>query len=313
MIDMNPVIALIVANIIWGAASPIFKFALVNIPPFTLAFIRFFFAGILFLPFVLFKNYSITKKQLFEICLGAFFAITINISFFFLALPKTDSINAPIIGSSQPIFLFILSVFLLKEKPQRRVFWGILISFIGILVIIISPLFLNHGTTLLQKETAFEGNIFLVIATIGSVLQTVVHKKVLREVNHSVVTCISFLFGAMTFIPLMIPELRTWGFSQLDIRGWTGIIFGVVFSSALAYGLFMYGMSKIEAQEVGIFTYIDPVIAILIAMPLLGEYPTPTFFIGSAFVFLGIVIAERRLHWHPFHKIKIQSANRQTN
>ena len=71
----------------------------------------------------------------------------------------------------------------------------------------------------------------------------------------------------------------------------------------------MYGMSKIETQEVGVFTYIDPVIAVLIAMPLLGEYPTPTFFIGSLFVFLGIFIAERRLHWHPFHRIKHVTQN----
>ncbi|PIX68551.1 hypothetical protein COZ40_02690, partial [Candidatus Roizmanbacteria bacterium CG_4_10_14_3_um_filter_39_13] len=53
---MNPIVALIIANIIWGAACPIFKFALVNIPPFTIAFIRFFFAGIIFLPLVLFQN-----------------------------------------------------------------------------------------------------------------------------------------------------------------------------------------------------------------------------------------------------------------
>lgn len=301
--SINPVVALIIANIIWGAASPIFKFALENIPPFTLAFIRFFFAGLLFLPFVLFKNYYVTKEQLFKICLGAFFSITINISFFFMALPKTDSINAPIIASSQPIFLFLLSVFLLKEKIHRKVLLGIVVSFIGVLVIILSPLFLNHGTTLLQKEVALEGNLFLVIATFGVIIQTLIIKNVLKHVNHVVVSAMSFLFGSYTFIPFMIPELQTWSFSQLNIQGWTGIIFGVFFSSALAYGLYLYGISKLEAQEVGIFAYIDPVIAVLIAIPLLGEYPTPVFFIGTLFVFLGIILAEGRLHWHPIHKL----------
>lgn len=301
---MNPVVALIITNIIWGAAAPLFKFALENIPPFTLAFIRFFFAGILFLPFVLFRNYTLTKKQLFQICLGAFFSITINISFFFLALPKTDSINAPIIASSQPIFLFILSILFLKEKFHKKILWGISVSFIGVLIIILSPLLLNHQTTLLQKETALEGNLFLVIATFGGITQAIIIKKVLKEVNHFVVSCISFLFGAITFVPLMIPELQRWSFSQLNGQGWTGIIFGVFFSSALAYGLFMYGISKLDAQEVGIFSYIDPVIAILIAIPLLGEYPTPIFFIGTLFVFLGIILAEGRLHWHPIHRIK---------
>jgi len=301
---MNPVVALIIANIIWGAASPVFKFALTNIPPFTLAFIRFFFAALIYFPFVLFRGYTITKKQLFAICLGAFFSITINISFFFMGIQKTASINAPIIASSQPIFLFLLAVFFLREKFHKRVIIGIIISFIGVLVITLSPLLFNHGTTMAQKEIALEGNLFLIVATFGAVMQTIIHKKVLKEVNHVVVTSVSFLFGAATFIPFMIPEFNKWSFSQLNSAGWTGIIFGVVFSSAIAYGLFIYGISRIEAQEVGIFTYIDPIIAVILAIPLLHEYPTPLFFIGSLLVFLGILLAERRVHWHPFHKIR---------
>jgi len=301
---MNPILALIITNVIWGAASPLFKLALTNIPPFTLAFIRFFFAALIFLPFAVVLRQKVSRKQLLQICLGAFFGITINISFFFLALPRTNSINAPIIASAQPLFLFILSIIFLKEKPQKKVFFGILVSFIGVLIIIISPLFLIHGTTELQKETAFEGNIFLIIATLGAVLQAIITKKVLKEVNHYVVNYLGFLLGSITFIPLMIPELSHWSFSQLNMNGWIGIIFGVFFSSALAYGLFMYGISKIKAQEVGIFSYIDPVIAVLLAIPLLGEYPTLIFFLGSLFIFVGIVLAEGRLHWHPFHKLR---------
>ena len=101
----------------------------------------------------------------------------------------------------------------------------------------------------------------------------------------------------------MIPELQHWSLSQLNMHGWVGILFGVFLSSALAFGLFMFGISKIRAQEVGIFTYIDPVIAVLLAIPLLGEYPTPIFFIGSLCIFVGIMVAEGRLHWHPLHKI----------
>ncbi len=301
---MNPVVALIVANIIWGAASPIFKFALLNIPPFTLAFIRFFFAALLFLPFAIYNRQNVTPKQFLAICIGSFFGITVNISLFFLALPKTDSINAPIIASASPIFLFIFSIIFLKEKFHPKVFWGIIISFIGVLSIIISPLLLNHGTTMVQKEAALEGNLFLIIATCGSLFQALIIKKVLKKVHHYVANYISFVFGALTFIPFMIPELQRWSFSQLDIHGWLGIIFGVFLSSALAYGLYMYGLSKIEAQEIGIFSYIDPVIAVLLAIPLLGEYPTPIFFIGSLCIFVGIMVAEDRLHWHPLHKIR---------
>ncbi len=301
---MSPVLALIIANIIWGTASPIFKFALLNIPPFTLAFIRFFFAALLILPFAINKRQYVSQRQFLTICLGAFFGITLNIAFFFLALPKTNSINAPMIASSQPIFLFIFSIFFLKEKFHINVLIGILISFIGVLIIIISPLFINQGMTLLQKETALEGNIFLIIATCGSLLQVLIIKKVLREVNYHVVTYISFVVGALTFIPLMLPELQKWSFSQLNVNGWTGVIFGILFSSTLAYGLYMYGFSKTEAQDIGVFSYIDPVAAFIVAIPLLGEYPTSFFFVGSFCIFVGIILAEGRLHWHPLHKIR---------
>lgn len=301
---MNPVLALIIANLIWGAAAPVFKFALQNIPPFTLAFIRFFFAALFFIHIAFRHWQKLNRHQLVEILIGSFFAITINIGFFFLALPKTASINAPIIGSAQPIFLFLLSIFWLKEKPHKKVFLGILMSFIGVLIIILSPVFLDGALSVAAKENAIEGNIFLVIATFGAVMNALIFKKVLKEINFYQITLISFVFGALNFFPLMYGELQQWSFALLDYRGWIGIIFGVVFSSAIAYTLYFYGISKMEAQEVGIFTYIDPVIAVLLAAPLLQEYPTFYFYAGTLLVFLGIIIAEGRVHWHPFHRLK---------
>lgn len=301
---MNPVLALIFTNIIWGAASPIFKLALENIPPFTLAFIRFFFAATIYLLFVIKKWKVLTKEQFLFICLGAFFGVTINIGFYFLGLPKTNSINAPIIASSQPIFLYIISIFYLKEHQHKRVLSGMIVSFIGVLIIIFSPIIMNGSLSMEQKNTELIGNFFLVIATLGAIGQAITHKKVLKEVEALQVTFISFVFGALSFFPFAAIELQKWSFAMLDSRGWLGILFGVILSSAVAYGLYIYGISKIDAQEIGLFTYIDPVIAVLLAIPLLGEYPNTFFFIGTLLVFAGIFFAEKRLHWHPFHKIR---------
>lgn len=297
---MNPILALIIANIIWGAASPIFKFSLTNIPPFTLAFIRFFLAAIIMLPFMRKKWEKISRKDFFEICLGAFFGISINIAFFFLGLKKTTSINAPIIASAGPVFLYFLSIIFLREKAKLKVFIGMVSSLIGVLVIILSPILLDG------KKLAFgevEGNLFFVLATLGSIFNTLINKNVLKRVTPYLVTVIGFTFGAATFIPFMIKELQWWSLTNLNYKGWVGIIFGVFLSSALAYYLSNYGISKIKAQEVGLFTYIDPVVAVLIAIPLLHEYPNLYFLIGSIFVFGGIFIAEKRIHWHPVNKL----------
>ncbi len=298
---MNPISALIIANMIWGAASPIFKFALENIPPFTLAFIRFFFASMIFLPTALNKWQNLSKRRLLEIFLVGFFGIFINITFFFLGLQKTESINAPIIASSGPVFLYILSVIFLKEKPRRKVFFGMIISLLGVLVVILSPIFLD-GKQIVCGQ--IEGNIFFMMATIGSVASTIIDKDLMKKINPYVVSFLSFFISSIMFLPFMLVELRTWNIFQINAAGLVGILFGVLFSSAMAYYLYYYAMTKIPAQEVGLFTYIDPVIAVVIAIPLLHEYPTVYFFIGTILVFLGIYIAEGRIHYHPLHLIK---------
>lgn len=298
---MNPISALIIANMIWGAASPIFKFALENVPPFTLAFIRFFFASMIFLPTALNKWQDLSKRRLLEIFLVGFFGIFINITFFFLGLQKTESINAPIIASSGPVFLYILSVIFLKEKPRRKVFIGMIISLLGVLVVVLSPIFLD-GKQIVCGQ--IEGNVFFMMATIGSVVSTIIDKDLMKKINPYVVSFLSFFISSIMFLPFMLVELRTWNIFQINAAGLVGILFGVLFSSAMAYYLYYYAMTKIPAQEVGLFTYIDPVIAVVIAIPLLKEYPTVYFFIGTILVFLGIYIAEGRIHYHPVHLIK---------
>ncbi|MBI3366561.1 DMT family transporter [Candidatus Roizmanbacteria bacterium] len=298
---MNPILALIIANIIWGAAAPIFKFALTNIPPFTLAFLRFFIASLIMLPVLKnFKPRSLNTKDWLELILGSFFGITINIAFFFLALKKTQSINAPIIASSGPMFLYIMSVLFLKEKAEGKVFTGMTISLLGVLLIILSPILFDGKTFALGE---LQGNIFLVISTLGAVLHPLLYKNILKKVDTAVITCLGFIIGTIPFFPMMLGEFQKWDISMVGLPGIVGVLFGAILSSFAAYSLYNYGLSKIRAEEIGLFTYIDPVIAVLIAIPLLKEYPNAHFFLGSLLVFGGIFFAEGRIHWHPFHKL----------
>lgn len=299
---MNPVLALIITNIIWGAAAPIFKFSLENIPPFILAFIRFSAASLIFLPFAYKHWQPITKKDFAEIFLIGFFSVGLNISFLFLGLLRAESINASIIGTAAPVFLYFISIFLLKEKPKAKIFTGMLVALIGVLVVILSPLLLD-GKKLHIGEV--EGNIFFVLCTIaGFIMHPLIGRDVLRRVNPYFATYLSFIVGSLFFLPFAIHEFQGWSFTELNIKGWVGIIYGTFFSSAVAYFFYNYGVAKIKSQEVGLFNYIDPVSSVIIAAPLLHEYPDKYFFIGALLVFGGIFIAENRLHWHPIHKIK---------
>lgn len=292
------ILALVTANIIWGAASPIFKLALQNIPPFTLAFIRFLGAMLILFPFAI-TNLWIKREDWPKLLLLSFFGITLNITFFFWGLLLAPSINAPIISSAGPVFIYLFSIFFLREKNHPKVLLGTMVSLLGVLVIVIQPI-LNHGI-----DTQIIGNLFFIVATAGTVLHSVIGKKILDKYNPFSITFWSFLIGSLTFFPFFIKEMTTLHpFATIDQRGILGIFFGVLFSSTAAYTLYHWGLKQIKAQEVGVFFYIDPIVAALIAIPLLGEKITGIFLFGSLLVFLGIFFAEGRLHYHPLHKLR---------
>lgn len=225
-------------------------------------------------------------------------ATTFNISFFFLGLKTAPSINAPIIATAGPLFLLLSCFFILKEKIKPKIILGTLIGFCGVILIILQPL-LETG-----RDGAIVGNLFFIIATISGVLHAVFAKKIMPFYKVSTVTFWTFFIGTLTFFPLMIIESQTKGLLvNLSFEGISGIIFGAIFSSLIAYYLYHFAIKNILAQEVGVFAYLDPIIAVIIAAPLLGEFPTPIYILGSVFVFLGIFIAEGRLPYHPIHKL----------
>lgn len=294
----EPVLALIVANFIWGAASPIFKWSLTNIEPFTLAFLRFLIATIIILPFVL-KNLGFEKKDAGKMLLMAFFGTTINISFFFLALQKTSSINAPIIASAGPIFLFLGSTMFLKEKLKAKTIAGGIIGFLGVLVIVLLPI-IEKGL-----DKSFLGNVYLIVATIAAVIHTILIKELAKKYKALTLVFWTFFIATVTFFPLFFWEVQNHGLlTNLDYKGIIGILFGGVLSSAVAYYLFYYAIEKMNVADVGVFAYMDPVVAILIAAPLLGELPDALFVMGTFLIFFGIYVSEGRIPYHPLHKLR---------
>jgi drug/metabolite transporter (DMT)-like permease len=170
----------------------------------------------------------------------------------------------------------------------------------GILIIVVEPLLeTGIGGSIL-------GNIFLVIATLGAVIQTIIGKKMFHKFNPLSFTLWAFIIGAASFLPLAIYEYASIPhlYQLLNYRGYIGIIFGAFLSSALAYSLFAWGLSKISAVDVSLFTYIDPIAGTILAYFLLKEPITPPFIWGSILIFAGIFIAQGHLHYHPFLKLR---------
>lgn len=289
-------LALIIANIIWGAAPPIFKWSLLNIPMYTLAFSRFVIPALIIFLFVDKKKLAVKRHDFKKLFYMAYCLISVNILFLFLGVERTVSINASAIAAAGPVFLMIGSLFMLKEKVSHYVVVGNLIGFLGVFLIIVQPLLRE------QKPEFFWGNIFLVISTISVVMGTILAKEIIKSYHPITLTFWSFTIGAVTILPLFIMEIIHSGFlSHITIQGIVGIVYGGFFSSLTAYFFYFWSLKYFPATTVGVFTYIDPVTTIVFASLLLHESITPIYLLGGFLIFFGIYLSEKRIHYHPIH------------
>lgn len=291
------VLFLILANTIWGASFPIYKWSLEEIPVFTFSFFRFFFGALILLPFVI-KKLKVDKQDYKNLFLVSFLSVTLLIPLLFIGLKLTPSINAPIIIASGPIILILASIIFLKEKPKSKVIAGTLVSLLGIVAIILRPL-LETGLS-----GSLIGNLLLFLVTIFSVIQIILLKKLTVRNDPMTIIFWMFLIGSLPFIPFVLWESQSFSIvTDLTMQGALGLLYGIYFATILAHYFFVYATKHIKASEIGVFSYVDPIATVLVAVPLLGEQVTPTYLVGAMLVFLGIFVAEGRLHYHPLHKL----------
>lgn len=288
------IFALIISAVIWGIATPILKITLETTPPFSMALLRFILASVFMIPFILKRGVKIKRQHLPKIIRASVFGITLNIGLLFLGASKTSGIHIAIIASLYPIFTAIAATYFLKEKFDKRIATGIALGFIGALLIIGEPLF-----ELTNQEYKIEhiiGDILIVLSTFAWVAYTIENRELdkLNSYNPFEILPISFLVGIISFFPLAVLEFLNnpaWIY-QVDTFAKFGIFYYGFFSSFVAYIAFTWGISKTSATTAGLTSYLNPVIAILLSIPLLGEKITPLFTIGALFIAAGLILTE---------------------
>ncbi len=292
------IIALTLTNIIWGAAFPIYKWALENIQPFTFLFLRFFIAALLILPFAINKLHIATKDY-GKLVVLSLTGVSLTVTFWFLGLKLAPSINGAVIDATTPIFLMLFAVIFLHEKIKFKTAIGTLISLAGVLLIILRPL-LEQGSA-----NYLVGNFFFLLAALSAMAHTLLVKNIVDKYHPLGLTFWSFLIGSIAVLPMALSETYQYGFlTNINYQGVIGLSYGIIFSSGIAYLLFSYGLKYIKANESGIFLYIATLATLVVAVPLLGEQITPTFLFGSLLVFIGIFAAEGKFPFHKLHHVK---------
>lgn len=286
--------ALIGSSIIWGIATPILKLTLQTIPPFTLAYLRFVIALLIVLPIFFIKGYwrKLDPKDFGKIIIAGILGITLNIGLLFWGATLTNGIHISILLATVPTFTVLSAVIFLKEKLKIHTIIGIIVSFIGTIIIIGQPIFKHQS----QSQTVIIGDTLILVSVIAWALYTIVNKEIAVKYQPLTVLPVIFLIGAVSFLPLAFMEFYQnpfWILSVSKIAVFGTFYYGL-FSSIAAYFLFTWGLTYATATFAGIETYLIPLISLPASSIILKEKIDIFFIAGTILIIIGLIICEFR-------------------
>ena len=256
---------LVFATLFWAGNFTLGKFAyLENIPPNSLAFLRWCLVWIILFPFTYkeilkLKNQIIKNSPLF-IILGAT-SVCVFTSFTYNALNYTQVINASLFNTAIPVTI-ILVCFLLKiEKTNIFQISGLLISVFGILSII-TRLDLNILLTLNFNK----GDLFMIGAIIAWGIYSAYLKK--RTFKISLLTLVHIIcsFGLIFLFPLFILDIAQGKNIEISSNLFYILVYFAIFPSIGSYYCWAGAVSIIGANRAGIFLSLIPLFSTIMAI-----------------------------------------------
>jgi drug/metabolite transporter (DMT)-like permease len=198
---------------------------------------------------------------------------------------RTSPAHAALLVALSPIFAALLAALLLGERlPPRRIV-GIGIAFAGVALIV------SHGGGPASGPT-WLGDLLSLGAALTWALYSVAGKPLLARRSAFEVTTWAMVFGALPLLPLGLPELARVPWSQLSLGTWALLVYLSVGTLAVANLIWYWALARAATTRVVAFSYLNPVVAAVIAVALGQEVPTATLAAGALAVLTGVALTQ---------------------
>jgi drug/metabolite transporter (DMT)-like permease len=227
------------------------------------------------------KPYVPPRSLWLKLALFGLLAGPVNQGLFLFGLSMTSAAHAALLYALTPAGVYLSGLFLERERVTTRRVLGIVIAFAGVLVLL-----LEKG--LAQARGSLEGDLWVFMAVIAWVAVTVEGRSLTSDMG-PLKTTAWMLVLAGGWALLGAPWLMN--VDALVAAGpWVkgGIAYLIVLSSAGAYVLWYYALSRAEASAVAVFSNLQPVGTALGAAAFLHEPLTVAMGVGGALVLAGV-------------------------
>ena len=275
-------ILLILLGAVWGSAFMFIKISADDFGPILLVNLRLLLAGALFLPFLLRKKYLAHFKSHFPgILILSIFSNAFPFTMFSYASLGATSNMLGILNGTTAFMTMVVAYFWLKESITPKQIFGIILGFLGILVLV-NP---ANGSATLGASG------FALVGALSYSFSGVYIQKYQLNANKFVLIGWAMLFGGLLLTPLSFFNLPD---QMPDSNAIAALLWLGIVSTGIAYLGYIRLIEQIGAVRTSTVTYLLPVFSIIWGSIFLQEKITWIIFGGFIFVMIGMYFANNR-------------------
>lgn len=283
-------LALFAVALIYGANYSIAKIVLDDhyLHPTGFITLRICAAAILFTIFhQIWIKEKVERKDFPLLIVCALFGAVFNQLFFFLGLKETTPINASLIMTTTPILILIISAVLIKEKVTWLKVFGIILGAIGAIIII------SAGKEVSFTSNQALGNLFIFINASSYGIYLVLIKRLMDRYHPITLIRWIFTIGAIIVLPFGIPYLIHTEWQTFTPIVTASVVYVLLFTTFFTYLFNGLALREVPASIVGIYIYLQPLIATIIALIVGNDQLSGLKIIAGALIFTGVFLVSQ--------------------
>lgn len=273
---MSPLDLLLAVSVpvIWGTGFTLAKAGFAQFPPILLMALRFTLAALVLVWFV--KPPWPLMRRIFVI---AIISATIQYSLTFTGLAGLDASTAVLVVQLEVPFAALLAWLLFRDRLGWRRALGMVLAFVGLLVIAGEPRLEGHYTSL-----------FLVMSgALTWAFGQVLIKTMGRVGGFTLIAWVAVFAAPQLYVcSLLFEEGQVQAIAAADWRGWGVVLYLGLVMTALGYAIWYHLLGKYAVTQVMPFLLLLPVTSVLWGVLLLGETLTPTIVVGGVIILFGV-------------------------
>ena len=270
---------------VWGMSFAVTRVTVQEIPPFTLAFLRFVLASLLIWPLARRHRHTvIAPEDRGALFLLGFIGVTVYFGFENFGLKYTTATHGALIVATIPLTTEAVNAFRHRRRPRMAVIAGLLVALAGV-GLLVGP---DNG------EATLLGDLLMLAAVTSWVGYTFLADRLTARYPNLLLTFRITTVGTVTLLPGALLEAWLLPLPHPSLAAWGGVLFLGAFCSALAYHLWNRAIPALGVGLTNYLLYGIPLVGALTGVLALGEPLTPNILIGGTLIVGGVFMAIKK-------------------